>query len=86
MQGQEVRNSSKCNESNTIYVREIIRIDCFRHPIMQEVFFWGGGVGRVFTLKKQYKLRTLGSLSCFSELNIHCFNANTRFVLHKLFV
>ena len=26
--------------------------------------------------KKQYKLFTLGTVSCFSEQDIHCFNAN----------
>ena len=29
-----------------------------------------------FLHKKKYKFFTLGTVSCFSEQNIHCFNAN----------
>ena len=39
---------------------------------MQYFFFLGGG--GLFTLK-QYELFTLGTVSCFSELDIHCLNA-----------
>ena len=44
---------------------------------MQYVFFWGGGRGSLHKKKKkQYKLITLGTVSCFSERDIHCFKAN----------
>ena len=36
-------------------------------------FFLGGGGGVGFFTEKQYKLFTLGTVSCFSEQDIHCF-------------
>ena len=38
--------------------------------------FWRG-VGGEYLHKNMYKLFTLGTVSCFSELNIHCFKAHT---------
>ena len=32
---------------------------------------------RGWFLLKEYEILTLGTVSCFSELNNHCFNANT---------
>ena len=45
-------------------------------PSHNAILGWGTGGGGIY-IKKQYKLFTLGTGSCFSELNIHRFNANT---------
>ena len=51
---------------------------CAVFPIPQchTFFFFGGGGGGSLYIKKQYKLFALGTVSCFSELDIHCVNAN----------